>query len=77
MESVDPEPALWVPGPVGYDWVDEASYHNAVDNVSNKVATLGQRPRHQSSCGGSENELEKPLGKLVGCKRKGRFLISL
>ena len=46
VEAFDPQPALVVPGPVGDDGVDESGDHDAVDDVRDEVATLGQCPRH-------------------------------
>ncbi len=41
------------------------SDHDAVHDVSDEVAPLGQRSRHQGGGRGSKHELEKPLGQLV------------
>ncbi len=45
VKPFDVKPALLVPGPVRDDRVDEAGYHDAVDDVGAKVATF-----RQSSC---------------------------
>ena len=42
VESLDAQPALLVPGPVGRHGVDEAGDHDAVDDVGAKVAALGK-----------------------------------
>ena len=42
VESLDAQPALLVPGPVGRDRVDEAGDHEAVDDVGTEVAPLCQ-----------------------------------
>ncbi len=46
METFDPEPALVMPGPMCDDGVNEAGDHDAVNDVSDEVATLGQCSRN-------------------------------
>ena len=42
MKSIDHQPPFLVPNPMSYDGVDETGNHNAVYQVSNKVAPFCQ-----------------------------------
>ena len=66
VEAFDIKPSLRMPCPMRNNGIDESSNHDAIDNVSDKVATLRQRSGDQGSGSGRKNKLEKPLGELVG-----------
>lgn len=66
-----------MPAPVGDERVDEPGDHDGVDDVGDKVASLGQWTRDERRSSRSEHELKEPLGQLVGFKEGGRKEIYL